>query len=143
MKSILELAQHDEKAAMELLGESSRNLAANIKQLEDLKEYRDEYRQQMLQQGEGGFSGAKMQQFQRFLLKLDEVIVHQKEQIVVSEQVREQTQEAWLQTRTRTHALDTVTQRYLDSEAQEQQRKEQKENDEMAQQRSEMRRRDI
>ena len=135
MQTILKLAQHEEKAAIEALGESSRNVEANIRQLEELKRYRAEYREQLLQQGESGFSAAKMQQFQQFLYKLDEVIVQQKEQIVVSEQVREQRREAWLDRRTRTNALDKVTQRYQVSEAQEEQRRDQKESDEMAQRR--------
>jgi len=135
MQSILELALHDEKAAIEALGESSRKVEANIRQLEELERYREEYREQMLRQGESGFSGAKMQQFQRFLYKLDEVIGQQKGQIVASERVREQKRQAWLERRTRSNALDKVKQRYQESEAQEDQRREQKENDEMAQQR--------
>lgn len=135
MQSILKLAQHEEQAAIEALGESSRNVEANINQLEELKRYRTEYREQLLAQGESGFSAAKMQQFQKFLYKLDEVIEQQKGQIVVSEQVREQRREMWLERRTRTNALDKVTQRYQASEAQEEQRRDQKESDELAQQR--------
>ncbi|HEA26128.1 MAG TPA: flagellar export protein FliJ [Ectothiorhodospiraceae bacterium] len=135
MQSILKLAQHEEKSAIEALGESSRNVEANIKQLEELRRYRAEYREQLLQQGENGFSAAKMQQFQQFLHKLDEVIEQQKGQIVVSEKVKEQRREMWLEKRTRTNALDKVTQRYQASEAQEEQRRDQKESDEMAQQR--------
>lgn len=135
MQSILRLAQHEEQTAIEALGESSRNVEANIRQLEELKRYRAEYREQLLQEGESGFSAAKMRQFQQFLYKLDEVIVQQKEQIVVSEQIREQRREMWLDKRTRTNALDKVTQRYRASEAQEDQRRDQKESDEIAQQR--------
>ena len=135
MQSILELAQHDEQAAIEALGESNRVVEANIKQLKELERYRDEYRQQMLQEGGEGFSAAKLQQFQQFLHKLDEVIVQQSEQIVVSEQVREQKRDEWLESRTRTNSLDKVTQRYRETEAEEEQRKEQKESDEQAQQR--------
>jgi len=138
MQSILDLAKHDEQAAIEAFGESSRSVEDNVRQLGELERYREEYRQQMLEQGESGFSAAKMQQYQRFLLKLDEVIVHQSEQVVVSEQRCEQRREEWLQRRTRTNALDKVTERYQESEAQDERRKDQKENDEMAQQRREM-----
>jgi flagellar FliJ protein len=138
MQSLLELARHDEQAALEALGESSRTVDANIHQLEELQRYQAEYRQQMLEQGESGFSGARMQQYQQFLYKLDEVITHQREQIVFSEQLQEQRREEWLQRRTRSNALDKVTLRYQESEAQEDQRKEQKESDEMAQQRHEL-----
>ena len=135
MQSIAELARHDEQSAIEALGESSRTLDANIRQLEELKRYRVEYREQMQQQGESGLSAAKMQQFQQFLLKLDEIVASQKEQIVVSEQINEQRRQEWLESRTRTQALDKVTQRYQELEDQEDQRREQKESDDMAQQR--------
>ncbi|MCW8826402.1 MAG: flagellar export protein FliJ [Gammaproteobacteria bacterium] len=135
MQSILELAKHDEQAAIEALGESNRIVEAHIKQLEELKLYRDEYRQQMLQEGEAGFSAGKLQQFHQFLLKLDEIIVQQGQQIVVSEQIREQKRVAWLESRTRTNSLDKVAQRYRETENEEDQRRDQKESDEVAQQR--------
>lgn len=135
MQSILELAQHDEQAAIEALGLSSRNVEDNVRQLQELEQYRAEYRTQMLTDGESGFSATKMQQYQQFLFKLDEIIVQQKEQIVISEQIKEQKRGEWLERRTHSNALDKVTQRYQEQERQEEQRREQKDNDEMAQQR--------
>lgn len=135
MESIRDLAQHDEQAAIEKYGESSRAVEANIRQLEDLESYRAEYREMLIKQGEVGFSAAKMQQYHHFLLKLDEVIEHQQQQIVLSKKVCEQRRDEWLQSRTRTNALDKVTQRYQESEAEDERRREQKDSDEIAQQR--------
>ncbi len=135
MQSILKLAQHDEQTAIEALGESSRNVESNISQMAALKRYRAEYREQRLQQGKNGFSAAKLQQFQQFLYKLDEIITQQQAQVVTSEQIKAQRLETWLGRRTRTHALDKVTQRYQASEMQKELRQEQKDSDEMAQRR--------
>lgn len=133
MGTVHGLAEREMDQAVEAFGESTRLLSAQQAQLSDLESYREEYRAQLQQQGESGFSAAKLNQLQAFLAKLNEAIAQQQRVVQQLRKQREQRRQQWLGTRSRAQALGKVVERYRSDEDEQDARKEQKEMDEMSQ----------
>lgn len=124
---IKNLAENNENKAASQLGQSNQALLQHENRLTELLDYRQEYLQRFNESGKVGMSGSQLQQYQKFIAKLDTAIAQQKQHIVLLNQQREQARHHWQQKHNRTQALDKTMQRYQGEEKHQKSRKEQRE----------------
>lgn len=132
-RPIQQLTVAKEQDAAKALGQANQLLDEHEHRLHELQNYRTEYQQQLMQRGQGGFTAAKMMEMRRFLQSLDQAILQQQQSVEVLRKEREKMRQQWQQAHGRTVAMEKVVLRYQEDEAYHQNKREQKESDEMAQ----------
>lgn len=134
MRPIVHVAQKKEQEAARRVGEARGELARREQQLEELKQYRDEYAQRFDSEGQqGGVSSASLLSYRRFLAQLNTAI---EQQGLVVEQARgfvRQRIAEWQETRSRLQAMEKAVGRLRDEEFEQEERREQLETDERGQ----------
>jgi len=125
-----EVAQSHEHAAVKAMGESQQRLVDQEKRLQQLLMFRGEYAAQFQNEGSGGISPRRYQDYSAFLNHMDGGIVQVQQQLVWLEQELQRKRQAWVQTRAKTKALEEVIQRDRKVQLQQQDRREQRDNDE-------------
>lgn len=133
MEPVMQLAQNREQEAARQVGEHQRQLDAQRTRLAELTAYRDEYAQRLTTVAGGGLGAAMLHDYRAFLARLNQAIEHQRRLIEQGEHAYEESRRQWLQTRQKTKALDTVTERYRLQERRDEERRLQNESDERAQ----------
>ncbi len=130
LQPIARIADRRQQDAARVLKESREELDRNETRLEDLRAYREEYRNRFNRTGIGGIGASRMKGYLAFLAKLDEAI-HQLELLIAaSEQHCEAKRDEWIASRARFKALDEVISRYRRAERRTQLRREQRNADE-------------
>ncbi len=135
MKPVIRVAESREQAAAKALGEAQQFLADQLKRLEELKRYREEYRSQAQQRGAAGITVSRFLELQRFLTRLDQAVSEQEKMVLRAEQGREQRRRQWFDAHGKTKVLERVVDRLGAEEARDEARRDQKETDEIAQRR--------
>lgn len=135
LKPVSEIAHANERDAARNMGQQQTVLQEHQNKLDELIKYRAEYVEKMVTAGSAGIGAGQMQDYTRFIRRLDEAIVFQKSQIERAVRQLEVKQREWQAMHTRSEALNKVVDRYRDAESREQDRREQNENDERAQRR--------
>jgi len=102
------------------------------KTLEMLIQYRDEYEGRFRAAAKNGITREEWRNYQSFLGRLDEAIVHQRSLVDVSHQRTANGQKEWLDKRNRVKAFDTLSQRHHQHEVRIEQKGEQRSQDEHA-----------
>ena len=136
LQPVQRITEAREKDAAKELGECQQQLLQQQQQLSELENYREEYRRHYQQSGNAGFSAQKLIQLQQFIANIGQGIEQQRQAIMNTEMLCQEKKQLWNHARGRTQALDKVAERYLDDERQQENRREQKDNDEYAQQRA-------
>ncbi|MEA5444261.1 flagellar export protein FliJ [Gammaproteobacteria bacterium AB-CW1] len=135
LKPVQKLAGQGEKDASRALGQSQQALAEQEARLEQLRSYREEYRQ-MFEGKDRAVDPRRLRDERAFLARLDEVI-RQQEGVVQSNMAEfEDKREGWIEARSRVNALDRAAERYRSGEQREQDKREQRDQDELAGRRS-------
>lgn len=130
MNPVVKVAEHREKDAARLFGQSQQRLEQQRARLSELVGYRDEYHLRFQHTCSQGVDVKQLQEYRLFLVRLNDAIAQQQKVIVQAEREMERCRAGWLRTRTRSQALDKVRARYQDAERQEAERREQAELDE-------------
>ena len=133
LKPISEIADAKERDAARHMGEQQAVLDKHRNKLVELIKYRDEYAEKMVTAGGQGISAGQMQDYGRFIRRLDEAIVFQRSQIDLATRQLEVKQREWRVMHTRSEALNKVVSRYKTAETRAQDKREQNESDERAQ----------
>lgn len=133
MKPVVQVVEAREQAAAKDFGLAQRQLNDQTVRLNELRSYRNEYRQQADALGSAGIPAARYIEMQRFLGSLNAAIEQQ--QLVVEQATRlcEEKRRRWHEARTKSKSIDKVVQHYVQHEQHEESRREQKETDEVAQ----------
>ncbi|MFC7419240.1 flagellar export protein FliJ [Iodobacter arcticus] len=127
---LLELAiDAREEAARRMQTAQSHWLGAQGK-LDQVDQYRVEYRARLLDSGQGGMSIIQWRDFQLFLAKLDDVALVQQQEIDRLLVAYEAQRDAWLECEKKVKAFEALKQRHLSAEMQKELRNEQRMNDE-------------
>lgn len=134
MQAVYTLAKNREEEASKIFGASNQDVELQKLQLQDLLRYRDEYQKQIKLEGGRGISAYRLREFQAFLLKMDAAIKQQQLKLDSSMAQQSQKREEWLNRRQKSEALDGLMTRYRLEERQKSDKQEQKEMDEIAQQ---------
>jgi len=132
MQPVQRVVHNREQSAVQKLGQSQQNLDAQRARLEELRAYRDQYARDFESSGGGGLKAVRIQDYRVFLNRLSEAIRQQETLIEQCCNQHEQTRRQWIETRSRSQAIDKVVHRYRREEHRQQARKEQQEQDERA-----------
>lgn len=133
LKPVSDIADAKERDAARHMGLQQRVVAEHENKLIELINYRSEYVEKMVSAGSAGIGAGQMQDYTRFIRRLDEAIVYQKNQIGLAKRQLEVKQREWQAMHTRSEALNKVVHRYKTAEIREQDKREQNESDERAQ----------
>jgi len=133
LKPVREIASSKENEAARQMGEQQRFLTEQKQRLVELNNYRTEYANKMMSAGSTGIGAGQMQEYSRFISRLDEAMAFQRQQIAIAERTLEVRQREWRAMHTRSEALNKVVNRYEKAEHHERERREQQESDEHAQ----------
>lgn len=130
LNPVVKVAEHREKDAARLLGQSQQRLEQQRARLRELIGYREEYHLKYQQTCGRGIDVKQLQEFRMFLARLNDAIAQQQKTVVQVERDVERCRAGWLRTRTRSQALDKVRERYQHVEREEADRREQADLDE-------------
>lgn len=130
LKPVQKLAGMGESEASRELGRSQQALAEQEARLEQLRQYREEYRGMF--EGERAVDPRRLRDERAFLARLDEVIRQQEAVVRSNMEAYERQREDWIEARSRVNALDRAAERYRAGEARDRDRREQKEQDDQA-----------
>ncbi|MDW5416487.1 MULTISPECIES: flagellar export protein FliJ [unclassified Iodobacter] len=127
---LLELAMDArEDAARRMQASQALWLSAQGK-LDQIDQYRVEYRAKLLNNGQGGMGISQWRDFQLFLAKLDDVALSQQQDINRLLAIYESQRDAWLECEKKVKAFEALKKRHLSVEMQKELRNEQRINDE-------------
>ncbi len=133
LQRVADIADKHTDEAANAMAERLRGLETAQRQLEELRQFRSDYE---LQPSSGpGIPVAELLNRQQFIARIDQAILQQQREIEQHTRKVAKAREAWLASRSRSAALDTVTQRYRDREHASEERSEQAALDERMQQR--------
>lgn len=129
MNTVLQVTSADEEKAASLFKESNFRLQAEQQKLEQLENYQEDYQQQVRQNCQ--VSVRQLQQVSAFMGRLHEAIAQQKNQVIAVTEHRETLRVNWVSARGRTLSITQLKASYLDEERRWEDKKEQKEMDEL------------
>ena len=132
LQTLLELSQLRMDEAGRRLGELLAGEQKDGQRVTLLQQYREEYRERFVASVKLGIGRDAMNNYQFFLLRLDEAIIQAQEMAAQAKQRTIAGQRAWLDQRGRVKAYDTLSQRHYSREQYIENRKEQKAQDEHA-----------
>jgi len=132
MQPVARHAEQKEQDAVRLFVEAQRVLEAAEQQLQQMFSYRQEYSQKLLDVETEGLSAQRLRDHQSFVAKVGQTIEQLHLDIENKKQQCEMQKQAWLKCRGRSHALNSVVEKYKLEEFKQQERLEQKEQDEHA-----------
>lgn len=132
LQPLLDLMQSRVDEATRQLGRLIASEQDAKRKLALLSDYRDEYAGRFNAAAKNGLSPHEWRNYQEFLARLDEAIVHQRQAVVASEQNVAVGQKNWQEQRNHHRAIDTLAQRRHDEAVSRENRKEQKMLDEIA-----------
>jgi len=131
MQPVAKHADQKEQDAALVFVQSQKDLEAAEEQLQQLFSYREEYTQKLTSQS--GMSMQRIRDHQLFVENLGKTIDQAYLDIEDKKCICELKKQAWLKCRSRSHALNSVVEKYKLEEYRQQERWEQNEQDEHAQ----------
>lgn len=135
LQRVTDLAGRRTDEAANVLAGCLQMLDAARQQLQELEQFRHEYAQAPTAPGQPGMSVAELRNRQQFVARIDQAIIQQRQEIQQHTRHLAQARAAWIQSRSRSAALETVTERYRSREQASEERAEQAAQDERVQQR--------
>lgn len=130
LQAAVQVAQSREQTAVKAMGESQQQLTEQQNRLQQLLMFRNEYATQFHNEGSGGISARRYQDYAAFLTNMDHGIVQVQQQLAWMQQELQRKRLAWIQSRSRTKALEEVIERDRKTLLWEEDRREQRDNDE-------------
>ncbi|QBC44806.1 flagellar export protein FliJ [Iodobacter fluviatilis] len=127
---LLELAIDAREDAARLMQASQALWLSAQGKLDQIDQYRVEYRARLLNNGQGGMGISQWRDFQLFLAKLDDVALSQQQEINRLLAVYESQRDVWLECEKKVKAFEALKKRHLSAEMQKELRNEQRMNDE-------------
>ncbi len=132
-KPVLKVAENREASAAKKLGQSQQTQKAEEDKLDNLRQYHLDYMQRFKQAASAGMNAGQLREYQAFLNKLDQAINEQEKIVHNSQKNAVQMKKQWAQTHVRTKSMDKAMSRMKDSERKQQDARDQKVSDEIAQ----------
>ena len=130
---VVDMAQRAERAAAVQLARAQGQLTQAEVKLGELERYRSDYQQQWLQSGRQGVSGQWLMNYQRFLSQLEQAISQQAQALSWHQGVVDKARQQWQERYARLEGLRKLVQRYRDEARLAEDKREQKQLDELAQ----------
>ncbi len=132
-KPVVKVAANREADAARKFGQSRQQQQAEEQKLANLREYHLEYMQRFRNAAASGISVAQMREYQAFISKLETAIEQQLNVVEDSKKRVVEQKKVWTTQHVRTQSMDKAMQRLVDQEKREENAREQKASDEIAQ----------
>jgi flagellar FliJ protein len=130
---VIEMAERAEREAAMQLGHCQGLLRQAQVKLGELEQYRGDYQQQWISEGQRGVSGQWLMNYQRFLSQLETAIGQQRQSVAWHGNNLDKLRGAWQQRYARLEGLRKLVQRYREEARLSADKREQKLLDELAQ----------
>jgi len=130
---VQQVATRTERERAERLAEAERNAIEAEQKLVALERYRNEYEEQLAQRGAGGVDISGVREFQAFLARLGEALAAQRQVLAATRAARDQMLDSWREAAQRAQVVQTLADRWQTEVRREEDRRDQRENDELAQ----------
>ncbi len=135
LQPVLHLAEKNRKMAEQALGEAQQQLVAEEAKLKQLQDYLAEYQQSATLQQQQGVQAQGLIRLQHFMSRIQEAIDQQSQQIALSQQMLLQARQLWQAAHGRHQAMESLIDRSVTQELQEEDKHLQKTIDELVQNR--------
>jgi flagellar protein FliJ len=132
LKPVIEMAEKAEREAARQLGAVQTQLIQAEGKLGDLQRYCADYQNQMVAQGQQGVSGQWLMNYQRFLSQLDTAIAQQQRNVDWHRGNADKVRTTWQERYARLEGLRKLVERYLYEARMAEDRREQRQLDELA-----------
>lgn len=132
LQILLDHSTHRLEAAERLLRMLGRKEEAARRRLEDIRGYKREYLQRLAGAGERGMDIHLLRDFHAFLLKVDQAISHQEEEVERAHAHWQAAHEKWLEQRRQVKAYETLAERHRREVNRKEEKREQRVTDEAA-----------
>lgn len=129
---VVKHAEKNEDQALQAVAFSQQQLKMQQSRLQQLIEYKLEYTNRHLEGSAVSYSAVQFQEFNRFLVQLDDTIKRQQQVIKMAESEVDMKRQKWKLTRTRSNAMHKVVDRIFDDEQKQELKMEQKTMDEFS-----------
>jgi len=127
---VVDIAAKETEAALTRVGQANNAWLQGKNQLDELQRYKGEYLAKFRQGDTLIMSAQKVLELRGFLVQLDQAIQAQEFQVNDLYMQLERQRALWQQARRKEQAMETLVDRYLEEELQQESRQEQLENDE-------------
>lgn len=132
LKVVLDLEQRKEDAALDVMNKARQQLQHHHQQLESLRQYQADYRNQMRQGQRGVVSISRLQGWQAFIAQLDQAILAEEKQAQRAAVSFEKARDAWREAYERKQGMVRHIEACRAQEQRDQDKREQKALDEAA-----------
>jgi flagellar FliJ protein len=126
-------ASRNERERAERLAEAERNAIEAEQKLVALERYRNEYEEQLAARGATGVDISGVREFQAFLARLGEALVAQRQLLCDARARRDELLNSWREAAQRAQVVQTLADRWQSEERRADDRRDQRESDELAQ----------
>lgn len=130
---VQQVASRNERDLASRLAEAEREAIEAEQKLVALERYRNEYEEQLAQRGAGGVDISGVREFQAFLARLGEALVAQRQVLAAARTARDQQLNSWREAAQRVQVVQTLADRWQNEARREEDRRDQRESDELAQ----------
>ncbi len=127
LQPVANLAKINERNAAKLHGSVLRELQKQEEQLNELINYRDQYLKAFQVASESGISSIQMRDYRIFLLRLDDAIQQQQQNVINGQQNTQSSQTEWMNTRNKSKMINKVVEKRQQQEYQQEEKREQRE----------------
>lgn len=132
-KPVLKVAENREANAARRFGQSQKLQREQEGKLENLRQYHAEYLARFQQTASVGMNASQLREYQAFLNKLEQAINEQEEIVRQSQLACTQHKKQWTEKHIRTQSMDKAMTRMVKTEQKQEDAREQKMFDELAQ----------
>jgi flagellar FliJ protein len=130
---VQQMADRNERERAERLADAERNVVEAEQKLTSLERYRHEYEEQLAARGATGFEVSAVREFQAFLARLGEALVAQRQVLGTARAARDQVLSSWREAAQRAQVVQTLADRWQVEARRDEDRRDQRESDELAQ----------
>jgi flagellar FliJ protein len=130
---VQQVADRAERERAERLAEAERNAIEAEQKLVALERYRNEYEEQLATRGASGVEVSGVREFQAFLARLGEALVAQRQVLSAARANRDALLNSWREAAQRAQIVQTLTERWQGEARRDEDRRDQRESDELAQ----------
>lgn len=130
-KPIHHIAQQRENVAAQTFGKVQKELFNHNSRLMELMQYHEDYQTRFAQGAVEGMSVVQVQSYQKFISQLKVAIIEQKKQISRIADACDSSRSNWHKQRQKSQVLENVIDRYQKQELKQENKKEQRDLDEM------------
>jgi flagellar FliJ protein len=130
---VQQVATRNERERAESLAAAERSAVEAEQKLVALERYRNEYETQLATKGAAGTDISGVREFQAFLARLGDALIAQRQVLAQARAARDEMLGAWRQAAQKAKVVETLAERWQDEARRDDDRRTQRESDELAQ----------